>query len=66
MLALNPVLDESLLQGGAVFNSLLLAYLGTAGLLWLIARSLSLINMEQVPATCRRAGRGSCDNLCLA
>ncbi len=128
MLALNPVLDGSELQGGAVFNSLLLAYLAPAGLLWLIARSLLLINMDRfrphveglavvlvtafvsleikrlyngpflsmepadeveqalliiawlgpgvraglpqqhsVPAaTCRRAGRGSCDGLCLA
>ncbi len=46
MLALNPVLDGSLLQGGAVFNTLLLAYLAPAGLLWLIARRLLLINMD--------------------
>jgi uncharacterized membrane protein len=47
MLALNPVLDGSVLQGGAIFNSLLLAYLAPAGLLWLIARSLLLINLER-------------------
>ena len=48
MLALNPVLDGSVLQGGAVFNTLLLAYLAPAGLLWLIARSLLLINMDRL------------------
>ena len=47
MLALNPVLDGSVLQGGAVFNTLLLAYLASAGLLWLTARSLLLINMDK-------------------
>lgn len=48
MLALNPVLDGSALQGGAVFNTLLLAYLAPAGLLWLIARALVLINQGRL------------------
>ncbi len=47
MLALNPVLEGSVLQGGALFNTLLLAYLAPAGLLWLIARGLLLMNMER-------------------
>ena len=48
MLALNPVFDRSALQGGAIFNALLLAYLAPAGLLWLIARGLLLINLGQL------------------
>ena len=48
MLALNPVFDGSALQGGALFNTLLLAYLAPAGLLWLIARALVLINLDRL------------------
>lgn len=47
LLALNPVFDGSALQGGSIFNALLLAYLAPAVLLWLIARSLLLINLGQ-------------------
>ena len=48
MLALNPALDGSVLQGGKLFNTLLLAYLAPAGLLWLIARALVLINLGRL------------------
>ena len=48
LLSLNPVLSGSSLQGGAIFNALLLAYLAPAGLLWLISRSLGSLNLNRI------------------
>lgn len=48
LLSLNPVLSGSPLQGGTIFNALLLAYLAPAGLLWLISRKLSSLNLDRV------------------
>ena len=48
LLSLNPVVSGDTLQGGAVFNALLLAYLAPAVLLWLIARSLAPLNLDKL------------------
>lgn len=48
LLSLNPVISRDTLQGGIVFNALLLAYLAPAILLWLIARSLASLNLEKL------------------
>ncbi len=45
LLALNPLFGYTPVQGGAVFNSLLLAYLAPAGLLWFISRKLEQIGL---------------------
>lgn len=47
LLALNPAISRDVLQGGAVFNSLLLAYLAPAVLIWFIARRLAGIGLER-------------------
>ncbi len=47
LLKMNPVFDNSLLQGGIFFNALLLAYLAPAVLLWLIARRLGAIGLDR-------------------
>ena len=46
LLILNPVLSGEFLQGGAIFNALILAFLAPAGLLWLISRRLAPAGFE--------------------
>jgi uncharacterized membrane protein len=45
LMVLNPLFGYTPIQGGAVFNALLLAYLAPAGLLWLIARRLEQVGL---------------------
>lgn len=46
LLVLNPAISRDALQGGAVFNALLLAYFAPAVLIWFIARRLAGIGLE--------------------
>ncbi|MBC8036737.1 MAG: DUF2339 domain-containing protein [Rhizobiales bacterium] len=46
--ALNPVVTQAPLQGNAVFNALLLAYLAPVALLGLIARRLDVLKWERL------------------
>jgi uncharacterized membrane protein len=48
LLILNPIFSGEPLQGGAVFNALLLAFLAPASLIWLISRRLEPAGMEPV------------------
>ena len=47
LLALNPLFGTDPLEGGRIFNALLMAYLAPAGLLLLIARRMGQINLEK-------------------
>jgi uncharacterized membrane protein len=56
MFILNPVVSPAPLQGGVVFNALLLAYLAPAFLLILVARNLAGLKLERLRPVVECAG----------
>jgi uncharacterized membrane protein len=56
MFILNPVVSHAPLQGGVVFNALLLAYLAPAFLLILVARNLAGLKLERLRPVVECAG----------